>query len=602
MIRSVRIFSLVALLTFAAAANAATYTVTKADDTNDGVCDADCSLREALAAANADVAHDTIVFDTSVFHTPQTIVLTGGELRIADNTAIAIYGPGASKLTLDGNSTTRILTIGGLANATISGITFTRGNGVSTTSTGRAGAVYNYGGTTLITDCVITGNTAANGGGLNNAASASPSPVSPGNLTIINSVVSNNTASGSGGGMQNFSTSTVTIMNSTFTGNVSNGSTGGGGGAFNGGVRITNSTFSGNSAPAGSGGGMQSNGTLGAVLTNVTFTNNSSLNNGGGIHRGSTNVNFWIRNSIVAGNNGTAASPDVTNSAAGLVSLGNNIIGNVGTSTGWIASDQLGVNPILGPLGSHGGTVRTHPLLSGSPAIDAGQACVFDLSCPTNNPPVAVSTDNRYYSRSASGIDIGAYEVTPSSFAVLPNAGLNAPYSHTIAADATGFLYSVAPGSQLPAGLALSTDGNAVAISGTPTQAGTFAFTLLVVKVPTLEAEGILYTVTVSKDPNDVYFEGRFTFDGGALPEKYYVNLENVDGRSTNLIIPPLGWARVDPIPSDTAWKLTLWSKRLEPVSATIAGYGSIVIPNIEVGPGVLAPTFRFDSAETKKR
>ena len=33
----------------------AVFTVTKIADTNDGVCDADCSLREAVAAANAAV-------------------------------------------------------------------------------------------------------------------------------------------------------------------------------------------------------------------------------------------------------------------------------------------------------------------------------------------------------------------------------------------------------------------------------------------------------------------------------------------------------------------------------------------------------------------
>lgn len=33
------------------AAQAATLTVTKTADTSDGVCDADCSLREAIAAA-----------------------------------------------------------------------------------------------------------------------------------------------------------------------------------------------------------------------------------------------------------------------------------------------------------------------------------------------------------------------------------------------------------------------------------------------------------------------------------------------------------------------------------------------------------------------
>ena len=42
-------------------AEAATFTVTKLADTNDGTCDADCSLRESIIAANADAAADTIV-------------------------------------------------------------------------------------------------------------------------------------------------------------------------------------------------------------------------------------------------------------------------------------------------------------------------------------------------------------------------------------------------------------------------------------------------------------------------------------------------------------------------------------------------------------
>ena len=41
------------------------------------------------------------------------------------------------------------------------------------------------------------------------------------------------------------------------------------------------------------------------------------------------------------------------NSAGGLVSQGNNIIGVVGTSTGWVMSDQQNVDPLLTPLGFH---------------------------------------------------------------------------------------------------------------------------------------------------------------------------------------------------------------------------------------------------------
>ena len=43
--------------------NAATYTVTKIAHTNDGVCDGDCSLREAMAAVNATAANAVIFFD-----------------------------------------------------------------------------------------------------------------------------------------------------------------------------------------------------------------------------------------------------------------------------------------------------------------------------------------------------------------------------------------------------------------------------------------------------------------------------------------------------------------------------------------------------------
>jgi hypothetical protein len=400
-------FSLFALFTIGA--SAATYTVTKVADTNDGTCDADCSLREAVTAANASADNDTIVFAT-LFNTVQTIVLSLNEIVIGANGSLTITGPGAGLLTLDGNLATRIISTSANVNAEINGIKFTRGNGVGAVNTGRGGAIYNVGGTLVLRNVIVDGNSAPNGGGLNNAGSASPAI--PAILTIENSIVSNNTATGSGGGMQNFSTSTVTITNSLFIGNVSNGTTGGGGGQFNGGVRITNSTFSGNSAPAGGGGGMQSNGTLGTILTNVTISGNSAGNNGGGIHRGTTNANFFIRNSIVAGNTGPVASPDFTNSAAGNQSQGNNIIGNTGTSTGWIASDLLNTNPLLGPLANNGGATQTFLPQAGSPAIDGGQNCVINSSCTANNAPFDVTTDQRGVARpQGANVDIGSVEV-----------------------------------------------------------------------------------------------------------------------------------------------------------------------------------------------
>lgn len=42
------------------------FTVTKITNSNDGTCDADCSLREAVAAADSG---DTVLFDHSLFGT-----------------------------------------------------------------------------------------------------------------------------------------------------------------------------------------------------------------------------------------------------------------------------------------------------------------------------------------------------------------------------------------------------------------------------------------------------------------------------------------------------------------------------------------------------
>ena len=51
-----------ALVTLPAASAATTFTVTSAADTTDGVCDADCTLREAITAANGAAGTDTIAF------------------------------------------------------------------------------------------------------------------------------------------------------------------------------------------------------------------------------------------------------------------------------------------------------------------------------------------------------------------------------------------------------------------------------------------------------------------------------------------------------------------------------------------------------------
>lgn len=67
------VINLALLLLLGTGAQAATFTVTKTADTNDGNCDADCSLREAVSAANCDGAPSTINFAVSLAH--QTVLV-----------------------------------------------------------------------------------------------------------------------------------------------------------------------------------------------------------------------------------------------------------------------------------------------------------------------------------------------------------------------------------------------------------------------------------------------------------------------------------------------------------------------------------------------
>src|SRR5262249_26537701 len=100
--------------------------------TNDEAVDTDgkTSLREAIIAANANVgATDIITFDNTVFNTPQVISLLG-ELTITD--PVSIMGPGASLVTIDAQSASRVMTLdmpaaywGG--NVTLSGLTLANG-------------------------------------------------------------------------------------------------------------------------------------------------------------------------------------------------------------------------------------------------------------------------------------------------------------------------------------------------------------------------------------------------------------------------------------------------------------------------------------------
>ena len=143
------------LLLSARPALGATFTVSTTADTNDGICDADCSLREAIVAANAAGGADTITLPAGAY----TLTTPGagenaaatGDLDITDD--LTINGAGAATTIIDGGSLDRAFDVTG---------TSTSASPASPSRTGRrpsGGGIYNLRSTNL-TDVTVSDNSA----------------------------------------------------------------------------------------------------------------------------------------------------------------------------------------------------------------------------------------------------------------------------------------------------------------------------------------------------------------------------------------------------------------------------------------------------------
>jgi hypothetical protein len=178
-----------------AAADQRTYIVFATTDAPNAACAAyfnvpnafTCdSLRSAVAAANANVGFDGILLPTSgtyaLTQTPQ--------LTLSDD--VVIVGQSAPATTIQGNGSTRVLAVNPDVNATLSSLTISGGRVVQ----GIGGNILSSG-TLGLVHVRITNGTASNGGG-------GIANVGPGNLSIVSSLIDNNTAtSGEGGGILN---------------------------------------------------------------------------------------------------------------------------------------------------------------------------------------------------------------------------------------------------------------------------------------------------------------------------------------------------------------------------------------------------------------
>ena len=312
------------------------------------------SLRQALAIANNG---DTI--DASGIS--GVISLTSGELLV--ETSVTINGPGADVLAVDGNMISRVFRtpVSGKT-ITISGFMIRNGHAGNA-----GGGIDNENNDTLvITNCIISGNTAGLGGGMFNG----------GPLTIGSTTVSGNSAA-NGGGIYNSGGGMATITNSTVSGN----SAGEGGGIFNIGVfAITNSTLSNNSASL-----------AGGVFNNEVLQIGDTI-----LNMGASGANISDFGTVT--------------------SLGYNLSSDNGGGVLTGPGDQINTDPLLGPLQNNGGPTFTHALLPGSPAIDAGD--------PQFTPPPFYDQRGPDFWRVRNGrIDAGSFEVqagaTPTPTATL---------------------------------------------------------------------------------------------------------------------------------------------------------------------------------------
>jgi hypothetical protein len=294
-----------ALCLIALSTQAATITVNNTNDSGPG------SLRQALADA---LDGDTIDFNSSL--NGQTITLTSGQLVV--DKSVAINGPGAPNLAVNGNAADRVVYISEDLTVTISGLTIENGNAGG--FGGYGGGIFNAHSTLTVSNCAIRNNWALHGGGgiFNYGDWASAA------LTITNCTISLNSTTSywdaNGGGISSsgfFGSATLEVLNSTVS---DNWAANNGGGIFNGGVAgsatltVNNSTVSGNSAAyGGSGGGLYNDGSFWdfSTISSATMTINKSTVSGnyalvwgGGIYNngfGGT-ATLAITNSTLSGN------------------------------------------------------------------------------------------------------------------------------------------------------------------------------------------------------------------------------------------------------------------------------------------------------------
>lgn len=374
--------TLVVGVSLASSAWAATISVTTTaiDTTVNG----NCTIIEAIQAANSDAAVDACTAGSGA----DTILLPAGTytLTAVDNTntgsnglpqitsTITVQGAGNPVITRSGAATFRFFFITSAGNLTLDGLTLT--NGDSTTGGHDGGAIRNFG-----------------------------------TLTVANSTLSGNLSNAGGSAIYSNNSTTTTIVGSTISNNLGLGAIG-----QSGTMTVSNSTFSGNP-----GGLINRGGTI--TITNSTIASNS----GAGLSRSG----ITLRNTIVANNTTNCADP---------VTDGGNNLQFPGSSCGTFTS----ANPLLSSLANNGGPTQTMALSAGSPAINAGNSALCPATDQRGSPRVGTCDIGAFEFQGAS---CSAIAITPATLPAgtqgiaysqtLTATGGTAPYTFGVTSGST---------------------------------------------------------------------------------------------------------------------------------------------------------------------
>jgi CSLREA domain-containing protein len=331
----------------------------------DGAKTGNCTLREAIDAANTNLAVDGCAAGSSTDRDAIHFAL-GEQARITLGSRLhSIKDP--SGLSIDGQKNK--ITVSG--DEKWWGFFVDRGAKLSllhlTVANARNGGLLNNNGQVEVSNSTFSGNHSFEGGAIGNYI---------GTLTVRNSTFSDNSADTDGGGISN--TGTLKVSNSTFSGNHARGSEPPRLSSFSGGGGIAN-VF----------------GTL--TVSNSTFSKNGARIGPGGIRNDRGKVT--LKNTIVAN------STNGKNCSTRIIDAGYNI--DDGTSCGFSAAKNSlpSTNPKLASsLANNGGPTKTIALLTGSPAINA-------IPNTRNGCGTKITTDQRGVSRpQGNRCDIGAFE------------------------------------------------------------------------------------------------------------------------------------------------------------------------------------------------